>query len=78
MAVISIRLSDALLDDLDGSAHTLHMPRTEYIRKAIEHMNEEVLNKARREKLVKASLRVRKESMRVNKEFSEIDHDPED
>lgn len=77
MTVISIRLPDALLHDLDGSAHTLHMPRTVYIRKAIEHMNEEVLNNERKQKLIKASLRVRKESMRINKEFSEIENDPE-
>ena len=77
MNVISIRLPDDLLHDLDGSAHILHMPRTVYIRKAIEHMNEEVLNNQRKQKLIKASMRVRKASMRIYKEFSEIEHDPE-
>jgi metal-responsive CopG/Arc/MetJ family transcriptional regulator len=77
MTVISIRLPNTLLHDLDGSAHVLHVPRAEYIRKAIEHMNEEVHNKERKKKLVQSSLRVRKGSMRVNKEFSEIEHDPE-
>lgn len=76
MNVISIRLPDALLHDLDGSAQILHVPRTVYIRKAIEHMNQEVLSNERKQKLIKASLRVRKESMRINKEFSEIEHDP--
>lgn len=77
MSVISIRLPDDLLHDLDGSAHILHMPRTTYIRKAIEHMNQEVLNNERKQRLIKASMRVRKDSMRINEEFSEIEHDPE-
>lgn len=78
MTVISIRLPDALLHSIDDRAHTLRLPRAAYIRKAIEHMNEEVLDQERKQKLIKASMRVRKESMRVNKEFSEIEHDPED
>lgn len=77
MAVISIRIPDTLLHDLDGSARALHMPRAEYIRKAIEHMNAEVCNKERKNKLVQASLRVRKGSLRINKEFSKIEHEPD-
>lgn len=78
MSVITIRLPDQLLRDLENSAHAIHMPRAEYIRHAIEHMNDEVKNKERTAQLKKASLRVRKESMRINKEFSKIEHDPKD
>ena len=41
-------------------------------------MNTTVKNKERIEHLKKASLQVRKESMRINKEFSRIEYDPKD
>lgn len=75
MSVISIRLPEQLLQQLDHMAHFLHIQRAEYIRKAIEHMNEEINKNERKEKLIQASLRVRDESMRINQEFSDIDHD---
>ena len=78
MAVITIRLPDKLLHDLDTHAHTIHVQRADYILLAIEHMNMTVKNKERIERLKKASLKVRKESMRINKEFSRIEHDPKD
>jgi metal-responsive CopG/Arc/MetJ family transcriptional regulator len=78
MSVITVRLSDELLHDLDTNAHTIHLQRAEYIRLAIEQMNMTVKNKERVERLKKASLQVRKESMRINKEFSRIEHDPKD
>lgn len=78
MSVITVRLPDKLLHDLDMHAHAIHMQRAEYIRLAIEHMNTALKNKQSIERLKKASLKVRQESMRVNKEFSRIEHDPED
>ena len=77
MSVVSIRLSDNLLNDLDTRAKALHIPRTEYIRKAIEHMNEETLKQERKQQLIQASLRVRNQSMKINKEFSKIERDPD-
>ena len=74
MSVISIRLPEQLLQQLDHMARFLHIQRAEYIRKAIEHMNEEINKNERKEKLVQASLRVRDESMRINREFSDIEH----
>ncbi len=77
MSVITIRLPEKLLRDLNTYAEATHTSRAEYIRRAIERMNTEVKNKERDEHLKKASLRVRKESMIVNKEFSRIEDDPE-
>jgi len=77
MSLISIRLADKLLIELKNRAHLLHLSQTEYIRKAIEHMNEEVSKQERKQKLIQASLRVRGESMAVNNDFSRIEHDPE-
>lgn len=75
-ALVSVRLSEPLIHSLNQYAHALHLSQTEYIRQAIELMNREVERKKRVERLVKASLRVRKESMKINAEFSEIEHDP--
>lgn len=75
MSVISIRLPEQLLQQLDHMAQVLHIQRAEYIRQAIERMNEEINKNQRKEKLIQASLRVRDESMRINQEFSDIEHD---
>lgn len=78
MTIITLRLSEKLLQNLDHYAHAIHLPRAEYIRLAIEHMNKQFKNKERAERLKKLSVRVRKESMRINKEFSRIEHEPKD
>lgn len=77
MPLITIHLSDELMHEVISRSHTLRISQTEYIRKAVERMNEEVAKQERKQKLIKASLRVRNESMSVNAEFSRIEHDPE-
>lgn len=78
MSVISVRLPNELLNELDVRAHAIHLQRSEYIHLAIDHMNMTIKNKERINRLKIASLRVRKESMCINKEFSRIEHDPKD
>lgn len=73
---ISIRVNDKTLEALKANAHLLHLSQTEYIRKAIEQMNTEIEKQERKNRLKNASLLVRKESMRINAEFSEIENDP--
>lgn len=75
MSVISVRLPDGLLDELEDNARILHMPRAEYIRTAIEAMNKEIKNNKRQKQIMAASLRVRKNSQRINDEFSDIEDD---
>lgn len=75
MSAISLRLPDGLLKDAEDKARSLHIPRAEYIRRAIEAMNREVADQARRNRLMEISLRVRAESMRVNAEFDAIERD---
>lgn len=77
MSIISFRVPDKLLRELDHSAKAMHIPRAEYIRLAVQYMNREIHNKKRKQHLIKASLRVRDESMKINEEFSRIEHDPE-
>ena len=76
MTTISIRIQDDVLSEVDKIAKELNVPRTEYLRRAILAMNRKVSEDKRRTRIMKLSNRVRKESMRVNAEFSEVEHDP--
>lgn len=75
-ALVSIRLNDALLHEMKAKAQVLHLSQTDYIRRAIERMNDETEKQERGQRLTQASLHVRKESMKINAEFSEIEDDP--
>jgi predicted transcriptional regulator len=76
MTTISIRLTDDILREIDRIAKELKVPRTEYLRRAILDMNRKVYEDKRRIRVMKLSKRVRKESMKVNAEFGEVEHDP--
>lgn len=76
MTTITVRLPDDMLHEIDERANHLRLPRAAYVRKALERMNREVVAQQRRDRLMEVSLRVRQESMRINAEFSEIEHDP--
>lgn len=76
MTTVSLRLPDDLLKEAEHHARILHLPRAEYIRRAIVAMNEEVLNQKRREQLMKASKRVASASMKLNAEFAAIEDAP--
>lgn len=76
-SLVSVRLSDELLQTMRTQAQLLHLSQTDYIRQAIEHMNHETQLQLRKQRLERASLRVRGESMKINAELSDIDHDPE-
>ena len=75
MSTVSIRLPDALLKEADESARMIHVPRAEYVRRAIEEMNHKVLLDRRRERLMAASRRVGAESMSINAEFDAVEND---
>jgi metal-responsive CopG/Arc/MetJ family transcriptional regulator len=76
MSTVTLRLPDNIVNKIDINAHTLHMSRSEYIKKAILAMNFEIQERTRVEKLMAASKRVRQESMKINAEFATIEHDP--
>jgi predicted transcriptional regulator len=76
MNTISIRLPDDILKEVDKIAKDLNLPRTAYLRQAILSMNSKVREDRRRARVMKISRRVRKESMRINAEFSDVEHDP--
>jgi len=76
MTTISIRIPDDILTEVDRFSRDLKVSRTEYLRQAILLMNRRVKEDRRRVRIMKLSQRVRAESMRVNAEFSEVEHDP--
>ena len=78
MIAISLRLPDKLVHDIEGQAKKLHITRTSYIREAIKKYNLALSEKERHNRLMMLSRKVRASSLRVNKEFSEIEHDPKD
>lgn len=77
MGVISLKLSEDLLKTSGRCAEALRLSRTEYIRRAIVKMNRETSARLRAKRLAEVSRKVRKESMRVNAEFSAIEQDPD-
>lgn len=76
MGAISLKLPEDLLETSRRCATTLHLSRAAYIRRAIERMNGQTQALLRAKRLAEASKKVRKESMRVNREFAAIEHDP--
>ncbi len=73
MNMVSVRLPDKLLDQVDTFARQMHIPRAEYVRLALETLNREMAARKRGERLKALSLRLREESMRVNAELDGAD-----
>lgn len=77
MSTISIKLPDELLKTSTKLAESLHLSRAAYIRRSLERMNRETERKLRAERMMRASLKVRRESMAVNAEFALVERDPD-
>ena len=76
MTTVSLRLPDDVLKAAEQHAKILHLPRAEYIRRAIVAMNENLLEQNRREQLMHVSKRVASASMKVIDEFDVIENTP--
>ncbi len=77
MKAISLKLPEELEEASRRCAESLRLSRAAYIRLAVERMNREMQTRARARRLAEVSRKVRVESMRVNKEFSAIERDPD-
>lgn len=75
MPAISLKLPELLLTRSGECASALHLSRAEYMRQALEHMNRETRARLRADRLRDVSLRVRRESMRINAEFEAFEGD---
>jgi hypothetical protein len=76
MGTILLKLPEPVLETSCRCAKALHLPISVYIRQAIERMNQDTQAQLRSERLAKASKKVRKESLRVNREFDAIELTP--
>lgn len=77
MATISIRIQEEILTEINEHSRKLHIPRAEYVRRAVIAMNKQVDRELRKKRIEEASRRVREESMRVNAEFAKIEDAPD-
>jgi predicted transcriptional regulator len=77
MGAISLKLPEDILETSRRCADTLNLSRAAYIRRAIERMNRQTQALLRARRLAEASKKVRKESMRVNREFAAIERTPD-
>lgn len=78
MSALTVRLPDNVIDEVNNRAKKLHITRSEYIRKSIENMNKNLQQQDRKDKFIRVSKLVRKESMVVNSEFSKVEYEPKD
>ena len=72
MRDITLKLPEDVLETSRRCAGTLHLSRAAYMRRAIERMNRQTEAILRAQRLAEVSKKVRKESMRVNREFAAI------
>jgi metal-responsive CopG/Arc/MetJ family transcriptional regulator len=77
MKTISLKLPDELLETSGALAKECAVSRAEYIRNAIERMNQVKRAELRRQRMAEVSRRVRQESMRVNAELAAFERDPD-
>ena len=77
MVTISLKLPEDLLAASGALAQSSGISRAEYIRRALERMNQEQTAERRRRRMAEVSRRVRAESMRVNAEFAAVERDPD-
>ena len=75
MTSISLKLPGNLLETSSRCAEALDLSRAEYMRRAIERMNQDAAARLRARRLAEVSRKVRGESMRINAEFSAIEGD---
>ena len=78
MSALTVRLPNNLIDEVNSRAKKLHITRSEYVRKSIENMNRKLQQQERKDRVIRASKLVRKESMVVNSEFSKVEYEPKD
>lgn len=73
---ITVNIPDKIITQADKNASMLHIKRSEYIRQALENMNNQISKNEKYARLLHLSKVVRDESMIINKEFEEIEHEP--
>lgn len=78
MSVLTIRIPDNVVYDLEVASRQLKVSRNEYIRRSILLMNETWQDNERKRRIAEASLKTRGESMIINSEFDMLEYGKED
>ena len=76
MGAISLKLPEDVLETSRRCADTLHLSRAAYIHREVEHMNRQTQALVGARHLAEVSKKVRKETLRVNREFAAVERDP--
>jgi len=75
MKTLSLKIDDVILAETDKILQTLNKPRNRYINEAVENYNK-MQKRAMLEKMLAGESKlVKKESLRVLKEFEDINED---
>ena len=69
---VTINIPDILLSQADYNAQRLQLNRSEYIRQALDQMNQQILKNERYTKLQYLSKLTREESIKINFEFDAL------
>ena len=78
MKTISLSLPEDLLEASGRHSMALRIPRAEYIRRAIEQLNEKMDAETRARRMRQAALKCRAADLEVNADFAAIEQTPED
>jgi metal-responsive CopG/Arc/MetJ family transcriptional regulator len=73
MKNISLKLQEKILEDTEGLLEQLHMSRNKYINEAIEYYNEYQRRKLIEKQLIRESMIVSKDSLKVLEEFEVLE-----
>ena len=77
MSVVTIRIPEFDLEKIEKLSKKLRLSRNAYINRAITEFNSNVDLRTKKNILTKDSMKVRKNSMMVNKEFDAIEYNGE-
>lgn len=77
MGALSLKLPEDLLEASRRYAGSLNLSRAAYIRRVIERMNRQTQAMLRARRLAEALKKIRKGSLRVNREFAASEQIPD-
>lgn len=74
MKSVSLKIDDSVFRETEKILSTINKPRNRYINEAIDHYNKIQKRLILEKRLKKESELVKKDSIKVLKEFEDIDH----
>lgn len=75
MKTISLKINDDIFEQTENIIKVNKKPRNRYINEALDFYNQLQKRAYLKEKFQKESMMVREDSMKILKEFENVDHD---